>query len=186
MAIIYNPSSCGRLYSPIATPPFYNNNVLSLPFTIGCGSVFKKDKKIDIKDDMVSDDFNIICIGELPEDDLEECYNLLKGIKHYSIPITHFLYEQSINYSNNYHSIITNNHWVEDRLTVYTNSPNYSDLEQMSILVRDSDVPCYLMAKDGSKIRIRGTPTYISYDIRISQEIVERWEIRIILRGIIE
>lgn len=175
-------SGCKRKGSLVQTLPLprYRTNVKTLTT---CGL-----KRVNIKDDMINDEFNILCVGELPDDDMDRCFNILKGVDAILIPITHASYTR--------HELDTS-HWMnsglwtgqkhmESRMCVIANNPSYSDLQKISVmLLSDEDVPCYLMSKDRKKIRLSGQLAHINYDIKISDDMKESWEIQLLFRSVI-
>lgn len=166
----------------------------ALPKLKTCGAlVGVGSQHIKVKDtfDMIYDEFRTLCIGDLPEDDVEMCYRTLNGTNPVLIPITHVRYQED-NHNNNYYCDIlgcgkapdeTYNWYGE--ISVYCNNPSHDDLQRVSDMINSNDrLSICLVDNDNHKLNIKGYACGISYDINISDRLAEQWTIRIRLRDI--
>lgn len=140
----------------------------------------------------IQDQFRFLCIGDMPEDEVEMCYRVLNETHPILIPITHVSYNEDQR-NTHYCDILgmgvkplEEYNWYGE-IQVYCNNPSHADLQRANDMILNNDrVSLYLVTENyKDTIALKGHAYGISYDINICDSLAEQWIIRIGLRDII-
>jgi hypothetical protein len=137
---------------------------------------------------VAGENLSTVCVGFLPEDDMDLCYKTIKGTNPILIPITKYCMEEynSRSYANLIMSAEDSSYSWHGTFAVCCNNTRISELQKISDILKESDkdgIPLFILDENSKeKIRLRGNLHSIQYNINIKHDLLEEWQIKFFLR----